>query len=1505
MKWTTATALFLALAAGGVGVTAVLNRKPKTPDEVLTDIRREMDGPAFDRDAAVNRLAAALEDERVELDPKLEAKLLRMRADIYRELKMYAESRGDLERLRKESSATEDEPGELGRETVQLTTDEKLRELDPETVQPMTQDELQELDLEIVQLMSDDGMKIEALSRIASLVTEGSDFGEAWALRGQLELDLGTELLRRAYRTAEASLASSDLPAVRETITELASRAADDPRKDVLINRLSRAFYGGSDAATGTVITQITEPRLRFQRARNDFANALEFIVEPSILVAFGNLLERAGQIELSIRLHRAARNIPAVANDPDAFAAFLGQLMKSNRIPEGVRVLQEWDYTNGGSLEFYRSAGEVFYRAEEYAALQKVAAGLDNYGADIGAAWRFFFLSVPRIVNAKLNAAQPIKDPELIKKRRESIEQAIGWLKEFANDDDALEPFLGARREAWFWISQAHALQGDAPAELTSLTTALELTSTPSSDDWVRVAELQKVVGPTVEWRKVEEALSEAMNIDPSRTAELAPDWYQAGKKQLERYNESLEDLIGQVSRSGFSALNPDVVGPAVWTQIAGHQLAIGDHYGASRAAMAAREKYRHLVPPLDIIIRAKLANSRTRAPKDDIIERIEAAGIDDQVEAFMSQLDGGRLDGEELVRAIRAAPLRFGKPAVARYYLTLDDPARAGEALVDVKDATAPPELRLLRARLLVEGDRFEVALEELKGLERDPNLRTDALLLKLEASIGAGMIRALDPIAAQFRALKGTTPKERKDVLESQLEAIDQLSMCGRADLALANLEPLDQQAGSRTKEFYRRRLLVDALTIRDRGAVPVQESILRAEPYLRDGTPDITAIVLAVAGRNWTELPGLVDRLLESDFKPTAKQEAALELLGERLQSGTRAADDGLRSLPRDPEWAFLSCAAASLVDARIELPEWYGPQAGRDAAKLLRGTADRQPQDPRDALVLYFLSSVPEWSPWVVPRIGEMVRQSGSSLWTLWLRARVFHALGDRLAEAKTIMRLTEDFPRFGPGHDAAVRLFEEQHPSEPLHPQIVRARRIRLQSLGEELIANPIEIHLAKAGELARLGKNTEAIQELEPAIRAGEIGVTEGRLILGILMIRSQQYSLAAQQLDRALQQDPGVFKETVIDALLFALEESIKRARNPEGAPQRGQLSEQAALAMLKSLSERYPLDPMVTLAELKLETPEVESDRGIRAQRALDRLFLNSGRKPLDQLRRGCTRRWIDYLAPHAPEVAQKILQRDLVLEPGNLDLWQLSGDIAELQKDYPAARSYYATLMAIDPRPKTALALAGIMIEEGSDIATARKILSDASAELAGSSSRPIYLQTVADLRDPFLDRPGMGRPKLAEIVPRLRGMWEARQRIRKDVEPVDLGLLFADALFRQLSAIDRAGVLAANYERNQDKKNKDLPDATKPSPEQLLEEQQQRTRDREERSQTYAAALSSLQRLLPELEKVVELDQDAIYSKDVVQAMHGLVKRIAELRRSESLLEQDPPDSSGS
>jgi len=750
--------------------------------------------------------------------------------------------------------------------------------------------------------------------------------------------------------------------------------------------------------------------------------------------------------------------------------------------------------------------------------------------------------------------------------------------------------------------------------------------------------------------------------------------------------------------------------------------------------------------------------------------------AGIDKEVETFLAQLPAGRLKGAELVRAIRAAPVRFGKPAAARWYQERGETARAGAVLAGLDPENSPASLRLLYARTLVDEGQYAKAIKQLDAIARDRRAAPQALLMKAEAVVGAKQAQKLAAVVRQFTRLEPGSA--------TLLEMTDLLMASGHADLALAIVDHLDRSATTRTPEFYRRRILVDILLAARRGPETAAESITRSAAYLRDGTPELASIVFAVAQRDWRDLPVLVHHLRESGFRPTPEEDVALSLLGERLEAGRRAALAALDESPRDPSWAFLAAAADSLVDARTELPAWFGPRASADAKLLFRGPERRRAKDPRDALMLFLVSRQVDWSHWLLPRLDQLRSDTGSTIWANWLEIRIHEERDDRAAVRRIVEQLVEVHRGFGPAHDMAVRLIEEDYPAEPLNPTVVRMRRMRLESLGKDLIDDPVEIALAEAGELYQRGEYRKAAQRIQTVLDAGGSAAMQARVILGTLMLKVSQPSFAAQHLYEAAMGEPGVFRVLVIDSLLYSLRFAIASAE--AGRPQRGAIGRKRALEILEALAERYPLDPIIALNRLEMYTID-DGERGARARGVLSQLYERSGRQSLETLRPGSTRPWVEMLLKVAPEVAHDLVERDLMHEPGNLTLWLLSGLVAEAQGHLDEARVAYEVHLTIDPVSIAGYDLAAVLIKSGSGIDDLNSVLLTADRAQGGGGMRSTYLRALGQLRRP--------KPKLDVVIPQLEKLWGSRARAERKLGQIEIGFLYADALFRRHSTED--------------------------------------------------------------------------------------------------------------
>ncbi len=1335
MKWTSATALIAALSAAGAATTYVITRRPMGPTEIIEEVRAEMDTLAFEQRTAMTQLALALAAAEERGDERLVAEVLTARADVFLKL---ADTGGALTDLK------------------------RVQALQPENV---------ELQLRIAELQSAAGEVSSALESTRAIIAASPQLAAAWELQGRLETKTADAVLGPSIAAIELNLIREDAEDATELLLGLSCREADDPGLPAQEYRFEAAFSSSEKDIQYEALRSADAARRHFTSARSAYARSIELDPTPDRVLALSRTLNGAGQRPLAIDLLNASLAVPTLSESGPIQYEVVQLLRAEGRIPEARLILRDTKWDDIDDVNHFAFAAELLYEAGDYGRLGVLTRGLRSLGGDTGIHWCRFYQSIPTI-----KVALAAEDPSsyAVKMRR-----CLKDLKAFEANTMIPEPFPGARAEANLWLAKVGQVIGDVEIEISRLTAGLESELKAEADDQIQLAAAlaQRVPIP---WFKIDVALSNAINLEPHRHAELAERWMEAGRQGIVSRGMSINNLISDANRANTAVPTVRNLGPASYALLATRHLEDGNDYSALQAVNRALKEHPDLVPALDIAIEAKLVKPNRYNVEVDIVRRIELAGIDERVEGFLSRIPRNRLAGEDLLAAIRTSPERFGKAAVARWFLNNGDSKSARSALGRLDPRSAPVALLLLRAQSLVEEESYKDALADLTRIEAAGGLNEEATLLKALVLLQLGEPDGLPLIVRQLETL-GAAPG-------TFLELADLLMSKGQTDLALQIVDRLDEEASTRTPEFYRRRILVDILTSRQRGSEVAQESIERAEAYLRDGTPELASILLAVSRRKWTELPKQIERLRGTTFKPTPQKRVALILLAERLEAGRRLASEGLKRDDRDPMWALVAAASDALVKDPVTMPAWFGKSAVADAQRLLLGTAGRTSRDPREALAVLLIADLPEWSAWLLPILQKVQADSGSDIWTSYLQAMALEASGDTSTRSTLVERIVEKHRQFGPGHEWAVQLAEAAYPAEPMHPKVVRARRMRLLSLGEELINDPIEIALAEAGELARRKDGAAAVRTLQAVLgEAGSSG-TEARLILGILMIREGQFSFAATFLFDAAMGEPGVFQTVVLDSLRSSIRRVIQA--DSAGAQQRGALGREAALEMLSRLADRYPLDPMVALAKLELsDVPR--QNWGESAERSLDDIYQRSGRRSLESLRTGSTRRWVELLTEVRVDLARDLVDRDLIHEPGNLELWKLRAEVAEEMEDEETGAQIYEALLVIDPSSAMGYSLAEIMIERGDVMKEISRVLQIADRAQGGGGARSTYLSSLAQSR--------LYKAPLPAIIRRLANLWRGRERAATDVDPVLLGELYLRVLLRRGTPEDTAEV----------------------------------------------------------------------------------------------------------
>ena len=361
------------------------------------------------------------------------------------------------------------------------------------------------------------------------------------------------------------------------------------------------------------------------------------------------------------------------------------------------------------------------------------------------------------------------------------------------------------------------------------------------------------------------------------------------------------------------------------------------------------------------------------------------------------------------------------------------------------------------------------------------------------------------------------------------------------------------------------------------------------------------------------------------------------------------------------------------------------------------------------------------------------------------------------------------------------------------------------------------LIADDVQVRMATAGKLAGESRYAEAVGALLPLSRSEGPDATTGRIMLSMLQLQAGAPAFAAQYLHAAAMKDLGVYENDALESLVKSIRLALASGGG-RGGP-RGALTAEDGRRMLRDLRSRYPLDPLIALAELELLDVK-DGERGRRARGILDELQRAAGDQALDALRPGSTRSWARFLAPIAPEVASELIRKELVKEPGNLDLLQLTGEIAMIEGDLETARREYETLLAIEPRAEAGYALAEVLLESGATRIVIDPLLVQANGRPGASGERSSFLQALAELNVPRpslltqrqRDRFDRGRLEDHErreeiernlvdgLVERLEGLWRDRARNAEVLDVFEVGLAYAIALSRRGAAADHAAGL---------------------------------------------------------------------------------------------------------
>ena len=1342
MKWTTATGLIVLAGAAAMAGKVAFTPRDVSPHQVLNDVKARMTQPGYDERAALRDLERALEDARAADNAKLAVRLLLVHSQILRDLGAYADARADLERV-----LAVYQPGNRS------------------------------LACQVAELQLLEGQLDEALSRVKRLLRRVPDSGEAWRLRGLLEVRMAEEQVVLAEDIARMALVSEEAERATALLRDLASRSLRDPARVALAHELRELFVPRREDRLEEVLNTVDEASKIYAEARASYAQSFADGIEPASVQAFVELLESAGHGDLAADFGLCASNFQEVAYDDLFTASLLDVLSRQGREEEVSKVLTAWPWDDlPADATFYEAACMALYEARQWREMADPINQLRRVGGERERSLGSFLVGVSNLELGR-------------------YEKAIEWLNRYLTDDpvEVVPNSVGIA-----WLGQARAYRAlRKPKERQILEGAVAEAPDIDGDVWLRLVELM-VQAPNAGYRIPEERWTKGMSLLPARTHELVDTWAELGEKSLAAAGHDFDVLYDKMRRQSTSLPTVDV-GPYTMYRIARRHLQRGREKGAQKVAERLLRRYPNLVPAMDVIIESFLARNQTSLAADRLLERIRLTGRDHQAAAYIRRLGAEPFTSHQRMEAIRIDPTGTGRLATAAHLLGSGEPQRALRALELTRNIEDKPEIRMLLAETLIALGRFDEADQHLNTLLEDEVLGARALAALVRARLGSRDAQGVEALVERLRTTEGVAP-------ELVLQVVDSLIANRKPALAQVLLDQLDSERSTRGGEVYRRMALAWAVSRAEdeqeqhRNDRAAQTALDRAEAFVADGSIEVTRLLFAIEDHDWTALPALVQDVRDSDFRATPLQAAIFACLGEQLAEAEQLARQGLSKAPHSAEWGIVLAVAQVLKNETPELPEFFGAKARGETLTFLRGSSD-QKRDPRLVLGYLLAFDLPGWAAWATPRILRLQRTQAraGTLWPTYLSARALAAAGHREAARRSLELLTRINPDFGPAWDMLEHNIEAELDGDRFHPELVALRAQRFEALGPKLAGSRHRIAVDRAAQLFVDGKTDAAQAKLTEAFNEDETDASYGRELLARIFA-AKDPARALVHYKRALEGLRPASDHELVAEFLAMLEEAMQR-RNRGGS----ELREELVRRTLTQMQQMFPDDPLVALANVRMQVAEDSRNPDLavgRVSRALDEFRTRTGGRPLESLRHGSATAWVDYLLTLAPDLAEALVRTDLAATPGDLDLWLLLARTRGERGHRDEALDMYRSLVAMSNDPRAHYGVAWMLAERGGAQGAIETHLRTADEATAGGeiSARSTFVRVRGELLD--------SKPNHEGIIDALEKLWRRRRILGSDVPPLDLGRVYTRALMERRAPVDleRLATLGEEFSR---------------------------------------------------------------------------------------------------
>lgn len=1299
------------------------------PSLLLNEVRERISTGHYDERQALLDLDRAIIAAEQRGDEVLVANVLSVKAEVLRTLGSLIEAQVVLERL--------------------------LEEHVPENPR---------VELRLAEVVAARDQPERSLDLVAKLIEREPTFAPAWRLAGRLQTERAAGFLEEAVEIARGVLPVAQAEEAVVHIEALAFRSPNDPERSANAAVLNSLLADRDPVSLEAIFDKVFPAAEDNALARACLARGCGGDVDGETVAMLMDHCTAAGQGDLAIELGTAARYIPRLERDTDIIAALLTALVEANREGQLRDVLASWRWREDfASLKFHEAACRALYQLKDGRNLMQAQSALAELGGTAGNQMSTFYRAMCQVW------AKNWENAELL------LERYLDF-----DEEDRVEPVPGAVARAWEELASARRELGEVRTEREALVgvTQVSRESDVPGEVWLRLVELSLRL-PNISYEVAEERFTKAMAAMPERTTELEQQWYELGELALEERGHDLPGMLMRLSSQRL-ALPPYTIGPASKVRLAQSHLENGETRFAMRVAREVVDAYPTLLPAIDVLIEALLQRENEAEAASLLLDRISLAGRDPRSLDFLRRMGEDSLNPEQKLEAMLADPGVTGRMILARTALERDEPQRALDALMasSKEDGRESAELQLLIGEAFLHDGRHQPAVDRLQELRDEPELGGTAMQLEIEARVLGGIGEGEEMLGL----VQKLASREELDPVTA-LAAADRLLASGWPLAAAPLLELLDASPETRSGELFLRQAVLAS-----HGPDPddALEPLERADPYLADGRARVGHLLLAVDARSWAALPELVAELRAGGFEPDVFEEAILSVFEERPEAAWQLADAELArpdtSIRDAAHWAIVGSAARLLGGMELELPEYFGSSAARQTTYLLQG-AGEVPRDPREVLGPLMALRRDTWHSWGAQRL-QNIDTKVAPLWSLYLGADARSDLGDSDGARRALDMLQRRFADFGPGWDALELAMREEGYGEA---GITRIRVQRLEALGPELAGTPLEIAVDTAAGLALDGKPLQARKALHEAIRKAELEAAEsrqpaptlGRDLLARLELQLGNNEAALDAYMRASDALPAYSDAPLIEEICDWLEV----ARRSEA------LSPQVVQQTLTRLENRFPDDPLIPLTASRIDVEHEPTPAGLaRSVRRLVGFLDRAAPRPVEELRAGSAREYVEFLLPIAPAEAATLVEADLGRNPGDLDLWLLDAEILVARGRSREALDRLELLTEMSGSPSSHLSLAHALARRGGVLPRdIDRHLSKAEKGLDDAGPQIMFVRQLM-----VLDNEKRVPPKNIE---NLRNLWRRRGELRGDLPISELGRTYAAALLTRRTPVD--------------------------------------------------------------------------------------------------------------